>query len=80
VGAPAVAVDRSGARLGRGGGSYDRALGRVPPGVGVIVPLYDGELVDRVPVELHDQEVTMVATPSRGPVRLPAVSGRTAGP
>ena len=27
---PALAVDRRGLRLGRGGGSYDRALARVP--------------------------------------------------
>ena len=46
---PAVAVDRGGNRLGRGGGSYDRALARVPAGVRIIAPLYQGELVDRLP-------------------------------
>ena len=30
---PALAVDRGGVRLGRGGGSYDRALARVAPGI-----------------------------------------------
>ncbi|MGH3715760.1 MAG: 5-formyltetrahydrofolate cyclo-ligase [Micromonosporaceae bacterium] len=68
--APAVAVDRRGVRLGRGGGSYDRALARVPAGVPVIVPLYDGELVDAVPAEPHDVRVTAVVTPSRGLVRV----------
>ena len=61
---PALAVDRTGMRLGRGGGSYDRALGRVPVGTFVCALLYDGELVDRVPHDDHDRPVTAVVTPS----------------
>ncbi|MEV4538888.1 5-formyltetrahydrofolate cyclo-ligase [Asanoa sp. NPDC049518] len=68
--APALAVDRRGMRLGRGGGSYDRALARVPAGVPVIALLHDGELVDRVPEAAHDQRVTGVITPAGGLVRL----------
>lgn len=68
---PALAVDRRGFRLGRGGGSYDRALARVPVGTFVCTLLYDGELVDRVPAEEHDRPVTAVVTP-RGITRLPA--------
>ncbi|HEX6499615.1 MAG TPA: 5-formyltetrahydrofolate cyclo-ligase [Micromonosporaceae bacterium] len=60
---PALAVDRSGIRLGRGGGSYDRALPRVAPSALVVVPLYDGELVDRLPSEPHDRRVTGVVLP-----------------
>jgi 5-formyltetrahydrofolate cyclo-ligase len=60
---PAVAVDVSGARLGRGGGSYDRALARVRPGVPVIALLYRGELLPALPVEPHDRRVTAVLTP-----------------
>lgn len=60
---PALAVDRTGARLGRGGGSYDRALTRVRPGVPVIALLYPGEVVPVVPTEPHDQPVTAVLTP-----------------
>ncbi len=67
---PALAVDRSGLRLGRGGGSYDRALARVRPGTAVIALLHDGELVGRVPAEPHDQPVTGVLMPS-GLVRIP---------
>jgi 5-formyltetrahydrofolate cyclo-ligase len=60
---PALAVDATGARLGRGGGSYDRALARVRPGVPVIALLYPGELVPRVPAEPHDRPVTAALTP-----------------
>ncbi|MEO6701909.1 MAG: 5-formyltetrahydrofolate cyclo-ligase [Jatrophihabitantaceae bacterium] len=61
---PAFAVDRFGNRLGRGGGSYDRALGRVQPGTPVAALLYDGELVERVPTEAWDRPVGLAATPS----------------
>ena len=61
---PGLAVDRTGMRLGRGGGSYDRALGRVPVGTPVLTLLYDGELVDQVPHGEHDRRVSGVVTPS----------------
>lgn len=60
---PGLAVDRRGIRLGRGGGSYDRALARVPVGTFVCTPLYEGELLDLVPAEDHDRPVTAVVTP-----------------
>jgi 5-formyltetrahydrofolate cyclo-ligase len=66
---PAMAVDRHGARLGKGGGSYDRALGRVPVGTFVCALLYDGELLEEVPTDTHDRAVTAAATPS-GVTRL----------
>lgn len=68
---PAVAVDRTGMRLGRGGGSYDRALTRVPSGTFVCTLLYDGEVVDRVPGDEHDRRVTAAVTP-KGLIRFPA--------
>jgi 5-formyltetrahydrofolate cyclo-ligase len=68
--APAVAVDLAGRRLGRGGGSYDRALARVGPAVLTIALLYDGELVSHVPVDEHDQPVRAVARPGEGISRL----------
>ena len=73
---PALAVDRSGIRLGYGGGCYDRALARVAPGALVVALLHDGELTDEpLPAEPHDRPVDAVATPS-GVVRLPPdVSG-----
>jgi 5-formyltetrahydrofolate cyclo-ligase len=60
---PALAVDRTGARLGRGGGSYDRALPRLRPGVPVIALLYAGEILPEVPTEPHDRPVTAALTP-----------------
>jgi len=62
--APALAVSQSGVRLGRGGGSYDRALARVPPGVPIIAMIYDDELVDELPHDDWDVPVTGAVTPS----------------
>jgi 5-formyltetrahydrofolate cyclo-ligase len=67
---PAVAVDRQGVRLGRGGGSYDRALARLRAGVLVVAALYDGELVDELPAAPHDRPVSAVVTPAGGLYRI----------
>lgn len=66
---PGLAVDGRGLRLGRGGGSYDRVLARLADGGGgagpaLVVLLYDGEVLDRVPAEPHDRPVTAAVTPS----------------
>ena len=68
---PALAVDRRGTRMGRGGGSYDRALARVAAETLVVALLHDGELLDEVPAEPHDRPVHAVITPGEGfvPVR-----------
>jgi 5-formyltetrahydrofolate cyclo-ligase len=63
---PALAVDESGNRLGRGGGSFDRALARVGGQVPTIALVYDGELVGRLPAEPHDRPVRAVARPGHG--------------
>ncbi|HEU4945656.1 MAG TPA: 5-formyltetrahydrofolate cyclo-ligase [Kribbella sp.] len=62
---PALAVDRSGERLGRGGGSYDRALTRVPAGTPIWAMVYDTELLDSLPAHPHDRQVNAALTPTR---------------
>jgi len=66
---PALAVGPTGARLGRGGGSYDRALARVGPTTPAVALLYDGEWPHHVPQEPHDRPVTAVITPKAGLTR-----------
>jgi 5-formyltetrahydrofolate cyclo-ligase len=61
---PALAVARDGTRLGRGGGSYDRALSRARPGAQLVALLYDEELVDDVPRDPWDVGVTAAVTTS----------------
>jgi 5-formyltetrahydrofolate cyclo-ligase len=69
---PALAVSSAGVRLGRGGGSYDRALARVAPSALTVALLYDGELVDVVPAEAHDHPVRAAITPTGGLTLTPA--------
>jgi 5-formyltetrahydrofolate cyclo-ligase len=70
---PALAVDRRGVRLGRGGGSYDRALARLAAGATAVALLHDGELLDALPAEAHDRAVTAAVTPSGGWCDLPDI-------
>ncbi|MHA3704926.1 5-formyltetrahydrofolate cyclo-ligase [Jatrophihabitans sp. YIM 134969] len=60
---PALAIGRrDGVRLGRGGGSYDRALGRARGRT--VALLHEGELLEQVPGDDHDRPVRAVVTPS----------------
>lgn len=68
---PALAVDRRGARLGRGRGFYDRSLPVRDPRARVIAVIRDDELVDELPAELHDVPMTGALTPRSGVVTLP---------
>lgn len=62
---PGAAGSPDGDRLGRGGGSYDRALARSLPSCLRCLLLYDSELLAEVPAEPHDQRVDVIVTPSR---------------
>ena len=61
---PGLAASATGDRLGRGGGSYDRALARVLPGTPVAVVLHDDEVGRDVPTDPHDVRVGFAITPS----------------
>ncbi|QPK81013.1 5-formyltetrahydrofolate cyclo-ligase [Schaalia sp. ZJ405] len=64
---PALAVDRSGTRLGQGGGWYDRALQFATPTVPIVAAVFDEEFFDAgtLPRQPHDLPVDGVITPSR---------------
>lgn len=58
---PALAVDHSGRRLGRGAGYYDRALVDFTGITCAIV--FEDELREKVPYESHDRPVNVALTP-----------------
>lgn len=62
---PAAAVDRQGTRLGWGRGYFDKTLGSMQRRPPVYAVIFDSELLDDVPRDLHDQPVTGVVTPTR---------------
>lgn len=51
---PLVAFDRAGARLGYGGGCYDRYLPMLSPACQIIGIAFDEQRVDGVPTDAHD--------------------------
>jgi 5-formyltetrahydrofolate cyclo-ligase len=68
---PALAVDRAGVRLGRGGGHYDRTLALVGRGAELIAVVRDSELMAELPREPHDIPMTAALTPNAGFTPLP---------
>lgn len=51
---PLVAFDRAGARLGYGGGCYDRYLSTLRPDCQIVGIAFEEQRVDRVPTDAHD--------------------------
>lgn len=60
---PGLGFDRSGARLGRGKGYYDRLLARARPDALLIGVAFDDHVVDRLPIEPHDRHMNHLLTP-----------------
>ncbi|MBW3094677.1 5-formyltetrahydrofolate cyclo-ligase [Bifidobacterium sp. 64T4] len=71
---PALLVDASGTRLGRGGGWYDRALAHCTPGTPLVAVCWPWETgVAQLPHESHDVPVTATLTPlGYAPIAAPA--------
>ena len=63
---PGLAFTRSGGRLGRGGGYYDRFLSRTHPQAVKIGVCFHAQLVAAVPLESHDLEMDLVVTEIEG--------------
>ena len=66
---PAATVDRTGMRMGWGKGYFDKTLGSMEKCPPVYAVIFDDELVEKVPSEVHDKRVNGVVTPS-GVVRF----------
>ena len=64
---PALAIDKSGNRLGQGGGSYDRALENFS-GFSIAL-INEDEFVDELPTVLTDRKVRAALTP-KGLIRF----------
>lgn len=62
---PGLAFDETGARLGYGGGYFDRLLPLLRPDCARIGIAFDEQLLPSIPAEEHDQHVDVVVTPSR---------------
>jgi 5-formyltetrahydrofolate cyclo-ligase len=61
---PLVGFTADGARLGQGGGHYDRWLAEHPAGLAVGLA-WDAQLCEALPSEPHDQPLDAVVTPTR---------------
>ena len=61
---PGVAFTADGARLGRGGGFYDRLLAWLAPHTSKIGVCFHAQLLPELPLEAHDVRVDFIATES----------------
>lgn len=69
---PALAVDRRGVRLGRGGGFYDRSLVYRADGCKLVAVVRDSEIVEALPSEPHDVHMSHALSPGGGLTTLNA--------
>ena len=62
---PGVAFDETGARLGYGGGYFDRLLPMLRRDCARIGVAFDEQVLEEIPAEDHDAYVDVVVTPTR---------------
>ncbi len=66
-----VAVDKTGRRLGKGGGYGDREIeflkrtGSLNPNTPIVSTVHNLQIVETVPTERHDQKINMIVTPDK---------------
>jgi 5-formyltetrahydrofolate cyclo-ligase len=60
-----VAFDETGARLGYGGGYFDRLLPMLRADCARIGVAFDEQVLSEIPAEEHDAHVDVVVTPTR---------------
>ena len=66
-----VAVDKSGNRLGKGGGYGDREISEliskkaITPSTPVVTTIHEIQIIGEIPTEEHDQKINMIITPER---------------
>jgi 5-formyltetrahydrofolate cyclo-ligase len=66
-----VAVDKSGNRLGKGGGYGDREISElisekaIKPSTPVVTTIHEIQIIGEIPTEEHDQKINMIVTPER---------------
>lgn len=74
---PGLLFTRDGHRLGQGGGYFDRMLARMP-GAFRVGLAFEEQLVDKLPLEVHDEPMDAVVTDARvlrAPPRRASASG-----
>lgn len=62
---PAAAIDHDGNRLGWGRGYFDKTIGSMQGCPPVYAVIYDSEVLDSLPREVHDQPVDGIVTPTQ---------------
>jgi 5-formyltetrahydrofolate cyclo-ligase len=66
-----VAVDMYGGRLGKGGGygdieiSYLKNNKLIKPDTSIVTTVHEIQIIERIPLESHDEKINMVVTPER---------------
>jgi 5-formyltetrahydrofolate cyclo-ligase len=66
---PGVGFDKTGNRLGRGGGYYDKFIGRIGKKTLLVGVGYDFQLVEEIPANSWDKRLDYVVTPSNGAIQ-----------